>query len=312
LTLIELEATESVALISCRNYLPEKSETIVNAFLDYLDRVIRQCRSCADSRETDFTRLRAMLQQTSQIAITTAGGLRSSQYFVEELALIDQPNSSAHRPYVQLDEEQKDRVFRGILRLPQKEAQGLARCVKILDAVIRHCDHSGGTIHSWIGGRTQPLKRLLSENNGHHPALRTFLLQRGTGGITFDFEQVLSDLVEIWSSAPGRQFDPQHTRSLLSRFFTSGDAIRSRGPNGDHIRNGSEVCGGRSHLINRRKLTGVAGTPSRQSRVFRAAPAAQRLTAVKSARDTIYPRLHHPRRLADSIKCRTRLHHDGN
>jgi len=52
--------------------------------------------------------------------------LDAARHFVEELALIDQPNSSAHRPYVQLDEEQKERVFGGILRLSQKEAKGLA------------------------------------------------------------------------------------------------------------------------------------------------------------------------------------------
>src|SRR5262245_39404254 len=51
LTLIELEATESVALISCRKYLPEKSVDILAAFDDYLSRVIRQCRSTADARE---------------------------------------------------------------------------------------------------------------------------------------------------------------------------------------------------------------------------------------------------------------------
>src|SRR6266446_10988888 len=95
----------------------------------------------------------------------------------------------------------------------------MARCVKILDAVIRHRDHSGGTIRSWIGGRTQPLNRLLSENNGHHRALCAFLLQRENRGITFDFEKVLSDLVEIWSAARGKQLDPEHTRSLLSRYF---------------------------------------------------------------------------------------------
>ncbi len=220
LTLIELEATESAALISCRKYLPEKPEGIVDAFLDYLDRVIRLCRSCADLRENEFTSLRERLQQNSQIVITTAGALRSSQHFVEELALINQPNSSAPRPYVQVDEERKERVFSGILRLSQKEAKGLARCIKILDAVIRHRDHSGGTIHSWIGGRSQPLKRLLTENNGYHPALRSFLLQRENRGITFDFEKVLSDLIEVWSAAHGRQFDPEHTRSLLSRYFS--------------------------------------------------------------------------------------------
>src|SRR5438552_1857138 len=89
LTLIELEATESVALMSCRKYLPENSADILKAFNDYLDRVIRQCRSSADTREADFAGLKAVLSEISQVTVTTAGALRSSTSFVEELALID-------------------------------------------------------------------------------------------------------------------------------------------------------------------------------------------------------------------------------
>ena len=54
LTLIELEATESVALISSRRYLPENSAEILAAFMAYLGRVIRQCRSTADARGSEF------------------------------------------------------------------------------------------------------------------------------------------------------------------------------------------------------------------------------------------------------------------
>jgi hypothetical protein len=219
LTLIELEASEPAAIISCRKYLPEKSQTIIQAFLEYLDRLIRLCRSSADPREAEFAKLKETLHQHRQITITTAGALRSSEHFVEELPLIDQPDPTAHRPYVQAEVELNERVFGGLLRLSQKEAKGLARCVKILDAVIRHADHSGGTIHSWIGGRTQPLKRLLTESNGHHAALSAFLLQRDNRGITFDFDKVLSDLVEIWSAARGAQLDRELTRGLVSRYF---------------------------------------------------------------------------------------------
>src|SRR5437899_9390134 len=71
LTLIELEATESVALISCRKYLPEDSTGIFSAFNDYLDRVVRQCRSTADPRESEFVRLKIVLSTVSQVMITT-------------------------------------------------------------------------------------------------------------------------------------------------------------------------------------------------------------------------------------------------
>jgi hypothetical protein len=38
-------------------------------------------------------------------------------------------------------------------------------------------------------------------------------------GITLQFEDVLSDLVEIWSKACGRTFDREHARGLISRYF---------------------------------------------------------------------------------------------
>src|SRR5262245_15322017 len=78
LTLIELEATESAALISCRKYLPEKSANILTAFREYLDRVIRQCRMSADPRESELASLKVVLSQASQVTVTTAGALRSS------------------------------------------------------------------------------------------------------------------------------------------------------------------------------------------------------------------------------------------
>ncbi len=131
LTLIELEATESAAIISCRKYLPEKSDSIVQAFHEYLDRVIRLCRSWADSRESEFANLKGILQQIGPITVTTAGAMRSSTHFVEELPLIDQPNFTMRQPHVQLDQDIKERVFHGVLRLSQKEAKGLVRCVKI-------------------------------------------------------------------------------------------------------------------------------------------------------------------------------------
>lgn len=132
---------------------------------------------------------------------------------------MDQPNLTAHRPFVQPEKDQKTRIFSGGLRLSQKEAKGLVRCVKILDAVIRHCDHSGGTIHSWVGGRTQPLKRLLSEDNGRYPALGALLFERDNRGITCDFEKVLAELINVWSAARGKQLDLEGTRSLVSRYF---------------------------------------------------------------------------------------------
>lgn len=227
LTLIELEATEAVALISCRKYLPENSVNILSAFGEYLDRVIRQCRTSADPRGSEFASLKATLSQATQVTVTTAGALRSSTAFVEELPLIDQPKMAAPLRAIQEDRQDQSRVFQGILRLSAHEAKALARCIMILDAVIRHRDHSSATFHAWRGqARTQPLKRLLSENNGNHPALRAFVFEAQNRGITVDFEQVLAEVVEIWSAARGGQLDPEHTRRLVSGYFPVALPIR--------------------------------------------------------------------------------------
>jgi len=88
LTIIELEATKSVALISCRKYLPEDPNEIVAAFRIYLDRLIRQCRSSADPRESEFIHLKQRLSEAKELVVTTAGALRSSAILVEELPLM--------------------------------------------------------------------------------------------------------------------------------------------------------------------------------------------------------------------------------
>ena len=63
LTLIELEATEPVALISCRKYLPEASADIVAAFYAYLDRAIRQCQTTADPRKSELVHLKTLYRE---------------------------------------------------------------------------------------------------------------------------------------------------------------------------------------------------------------------------------------------------------
>src|SRR5258708_7050491 len=92
LTLIELDATESTTRISCRKYLPENSIGIVRTFCEYLDRVIRECNSRADPRKEEFVRLKKALSEAEKVTVTTAGALRSSTSFLEELSLIDQPS----------------------------------------------------------------------------------------------------------------------------------------------------------------------------------------------------------------------------
>jgi hypothetical protein len=225
LTLIELEATESVALISCRKYLPENSDVILSAFTDYIDRVIRQCHSTADAREAEFARLKVVLANATQITVTTAGALRASAGFVEELPLLDQPKTVGQPQPVEQGHDDTRRTFRGIVRLPRLEAQGLYRCILILDAVVRHCDRSGTRFRHWKK-ESSPLCRLLSENSGTYPELHTLIHESKTAGITLDLEKVISALAEIWSLVCGEQLHPEHIRTLVSRYIPIALAIR--------------------------------------------------------------------------------------
>jgi hypothetical protein len=226
-TLIELEATESVAMVSCRKYLPENSVNILSAFGEYLDRVIRQCRTSADPREREFAELKANLSKVDQVTLTTAGALRSSTAFVEELPLIDQPKIAISPPLVNDDRQANECVFQGVLRLDQQKAYALARCLMILDAVLRGRDHSNATFQAWRGEAvSQPLKRLLTDNNGSYPALRGFILVRPSTGLSLDFEKVLSELIEIWSADRNKEFDLEQTRALISRYFQVAWRIR--------------------------------------------------------------------------------------
>jgi hypothetical protein len=109
------------------------------------------------------------------------------------------------------------------MRLSAQEAKALARSIMILDAVIRHRDHSSATLHAWRG--KAPLKGLLKKQNGNHSALRAAVLE-SQHGLTLNFEQVLSDLAAIWSKAGGRTVEPEQIRGLISRYFPAARPIR--------------------------------------------------------------------------------------
>ena len=136
LTLIELEATKREALISCRKYLPEDSTAIVEKFSEYLKRVLDKCRSTADPRKDAFVWLKEKLA-ANQISVTTAGALRSSADFVEELPLIDQPFQAKQLHSLEEISQSETPTFQGVLRFSALEAKIFGRTRMILDAVIR-------------------------------------------------------------------------------------------------------------------------------------------------------------------------------
>ena len=229
LTLIELEDTKANALISSRKYLAEDSNLIVQALSEYLGRVISDCRSTGDPRKIGFAQLQDTLAQGDAFVVKTACALRSSQEIIEELPLIDQPHvSRAQSGPVEQNaaiNEDKLPVFEGSLKINAEKTKALGRCVAVLDAVVRHKDHSDATFHSWR--MKSPLKRFLRESNGS-PVLRNLIL--GTGfqtGMTLDFEALLSELVALWSNS-AEALQREDARRIIRGYFLTASRIRSK------------------------------------------------------------------------------------
>lgn len=91
LTIIELEASKTAALKSARKYLPESSNDIIRAFVDYLDSVIVKCRQTADPRYSTIESLQQKLKRDTEIKVETACALRSKPALIERHRLLDQP-----------------------------------------------------------------------------------------------------------------------------------------------------------------------------------------------------------------------------
>lgn len=227
--LIELEETKSEALISSRKYLPEDSKTILRSLDEYLQRKISECQSTADDRGSVLVHLRESLQKSSSVTVKTAWALRSSRSIEDGLHLIDQPLAVRSRGLSKSDlfGEGGDHAdgantqrsasegveFRGVRRLNQQEAHVLGRCVLILDAVIRHKDHSGATFHAW---RTKaPLRHLLKISTLKFPVLKQLLFETANSGITLDCEALTSELLQIWPTIR----EPEYIRDLMGAFF---------------------------------------------------------------------------------------------
>lgn len=230
LTLIELEEIKSQALISCRKYLPEDSRAILGAFDGYLQRKISECKSTADGRESALIQLRDRLNQNTPVSVKTACALRSSDCMIEELPLIDQPKATRSQEVRVENVQSPDKKgsasfertdFRGTLRLDAERAKGLGRCVLILDAVIRHRDHSDAKYRCWR--MKPPLKRLLGENKAGTPVLRQLLFETGKSGVTLDCEALFRELPKIWPTI----HTPGDARRVVELYFPRCLEIKS-------------------------------------------------------------------------------------
>lgn len=232
LTLIELEATDSVALISCRKYLPESSELILDGFGDYIDRVIRQCRSTADPRHSEFVKLKDAILNAEHVQVMTAGALRSSTRFVEELPLLDQPNAATRQVARAPAPAEGSRRFVGTLRLGADDAYALSRCILVLDALVRKADHSTAAFRSWRGQyRSQPLKKTLLDNENSYPALRAFILRDANyRGLTLDIDPVLGELLELWAATGAEGIGRERAVAFIESYFPAALEVSGEQP----------------------------------------------------------------------------------
>lgn len=219
LTLIELEATHAAASISSRKYLPESSASILEAFAVYLDSVLSQCRSTADPRIDGFQELKNLIVGTTSVTIYTAGALRTSPDFLEELPLIDQPAREAIpiRPAL---EATRAFLLEGERVLSREENNGLRRTIRILDAVIMGRDHSGGTLHSWRNLRTKPLDDAVFAQPDHYPELKKHLASKADAGLRINCDSIAKELSELWSHSEHLRLRQEQVGQFIESFYT--------------------------------------------------------------------------------------------
>ena len=238
LTLIELEAKKADALISSRKYLPENSAKILDAFRDYLVRVIDQCRSTADPRVSVFEGLQAIFQNTMSIRVETACALRSELNYLERLPLMDQSQAEA-LPYSHLfkpDSPQASRTtvmtFEGRITLSRDQTIGLNRSVLILDAIVRQQDHSDAILKAWVSPKRNPLRKAIHEERKDLPEISKFLAADKNSGAKISCEAIFGELSDFWSEAASKHLELHVVRDMVSAYYPAACALKM----GDRMR----------------------------------------------------------------------------
>jgi hypothetical protein len=219
LTIIELDATDTLARVSSRKYLPESSNDIVKAFYDYLDGTIAECRRTADPRCEAFEDLRKVLERATKIAVESGCALRSRPTLIEKLQLFDQALEVEPPPQREIRSVHLAVPLMGRPVLTRQQTRALYRAVLILDAVIRKRDHGAAKLKAWLGGRTQPLKKLILEQESDCPELRGFLKANKNTGIRLSMEKLLEELARLWSAATSTEIPPSAVRSLIHDYL---------------------------------------------------------------------------------------------
>jgi len=227
MTLIELEASETRALVGARKYLAESSEHISTTFRQHLQRVLERCRSTADPRAADVQVLNDALSRSS-IEVWTAAALREPPNIIERLPLIDQGRSS-HVPAVISQSAEPAAHLDGELSLSARVHKRVSRSVLILDAVVRGWDNSDASLRAWRNLRTQPLRREIAANSSSFPALAALLLGQKTG-VRLTINDAARELSEVWNRfRPGR-YSEHSVLAAIGKFLPVDQELNPNAP----------------------------------------------------------------------------------
>jgi len=229
LTLIELEATEKRAREHCRQYLPESSTAVFEAFARYLDTVLDRCRVNTDPRLPALQGLKGVFAGQLNVVVRTAGALRTSGDLLEVFPLMDQSGESPVRSAATYTAPQPLFVFEGERRLSRDELDGLRRVVRILHAVIVGKDHSSGTLKGFFNLNRKPLELALDGEPGRYPELSRLISPSDYSGAAIDCETILQELRELWS-ADRADADPENIRSWVKDFHPIASALPQHEP----------------------------------------------------------------------------------
>ncbi len=231
ITLVELEASEVTARMSCRKYLPESSDDIVRGLGSYLDSVIAQCCATSDPRVDDLRSLREALSGQVAFGVRTAGALRSSEDFLEVHTLLDQPERVSLCT-IQPAVVAPTFAFTGTMPLSREVTDGLRRTARIFHAVVMGHDHSGGTLHSWRNIRRKPLDIAVAKEPERLGQLNQLLVSRAIG-MRIDCEQLVEELAGLWAASSDYRLTIAEVTDCVKRFAP----VAMRFPNSESMRN---------------------------------------------------------------------------
>lgn len=159
----------------------------------------------------------------------TAGALRTSSDYVEDLPLIDQPeqltisDGDTSRPPPKF-------LFHGERRLTRSESDGVRRAIRYLHAVVAGRDHSGGTVKSWRNLRQKPLEQAVATEEGQYPHLHQLLSAKTEFGLIVNCEAIAAELARLWLATGASHMEPQNVAAVIEAFVPVALTFASHEP----------------------------------------------------------------------------------